>query len=307
MLFRSAIAGNAAGQMIAQTGYTAFHKAPWHWQVPAYLVTKAVGAGALGIGAVATLLRWSTPTTRLTADLVGIVGLLATTVLLVSDLERPERFLRILTRPQWRSWLTRGAFLLVALSIVATGALGLDLYQVWSGVSGSHAPNPGLETAFAALLLPLSASVAAYTAFLFAQCEGRDLWQSPLLPVQLLARAAAMGGAVLTPLLTVFDPANADLARGVAVGALAADLLMLTFEVLTPHPSETAARALRAITRGKWRSWALFSVAAHALAIALLVVGVSPALSVPAALAALAGLYAWEHAFVAAPQEVPNS
>ena len=43
---------------------------------------------------------------------------LATTGLLVSDLERPERFLRILTRPQWRSWLTRGAFLLIAFSLV---------------------------------------------------------------------------------------------------------------------------------------------------------------------------------------------
>ena len=30
---------------------------------------------------------------------------------------------------------------------------------------------------------------ACYTAFLFGQCEGRDLWQTPLLPAHLIAQA----------------------------------------------------------------------------------------------------------------------
>ena len=38
----------------------------------------------------------------------------ATAVVLVIDLERPERFYYILTRPNWTSWMARGAFLLTA-------------------------------------------------------------------------------------------------------------------------------------------------------------------------------------------------
>ncbi|MEL6346900.1 MAG: 4Fe-4S dicluster domain-containing protein, partial [Myxococcota bacterium] len=38
-------AGRMAGQMV-QVHYNAQHDVPWHWPVPAYLVTKAIGAGA---------------------------------------------------------------------------------------------------------------------------------------------------------------------------------------------------------------------------------------------------------------------
>ena len=37
----------------------------------------------------------------------------------------------------------------------------------------------------------LAVGVAIYTAFLFGQAEGRDLWQSPLLPFHLLVQALA--------------------------------------------------------------------------------------------------------------------
>lgn len=306
-----AITGNVAGQMVAQTGYTAFHKAPWHWQVPAYLVTKAVGAGALGIGAVATLLGWASPRVRVETGLVGLLGLVVTTALLVGDLERPERFLRILTRPQWRSWLTRGAFLLVALSLVATVAFGLDLYHWWSWRSTPQPPEADLaglpivsSLVLPALVLPLAASVAAYTAFLFAQCEGRDLWQSPVLPAQLLARAAGVGGAVML-VLPAPDSVTA-LYRWAAIGGLAVDLLLVAFEYGTPHASETAAKAARMITRGRYAPWFRASIAAHLAAIGLLAAPL-PFVAPLAAVLALAGLYAREHAFVAAPQEVPNS
>jgi hypothetical protein len=40
---------------MVQVGYNAQHKIPWHWPVPAYLVTKGIGAGhvygaGLGMG-----------------------------------------------------------------------------------------------------------------------------------------------------------------------------------------------------------------------------------------------------------------
>ena len=45
------------------------------------------------------------------------------------------------------------------------------------------------------LTLPLALGAAIYTAFLFAQSEGRDLWQTPLLLPILLAQAVVAGGA----------------------------------------------------------------------------------------------------------------
>src|SRR5262245_2004124 len=48
--------------------------------------------------------------------LVALIFIGLTTLLLVLDLEKPRMFITILTRPQWRSWLTRGAFVLLAYS-----------------------------------------------------------------------------------------------------------------------------------------------------------------------------------------------
>ena len=47
------------------------------------------------------------------------------------------------------------------------------------------------------LAVPAGALVAGYTAFLFGQAEGRDLWQSPLLFWHLLVQAVMVGGGAL--------------------------------------------------------------------------------------------------------------
>src|SRR5258708_40323751 len=46
-------------------------------------------------------------------------GCLAVTgALLLWDLEHPARFYPIFTKPQWRSWLVKGAFIILAYSLV---------------------------------------------------------------------------------------------------------------------------------------------------------------------------------------------
>ena len=64
------------------------------------------------------MLPWSSPLFRWTAPLVSGSALAATGVLLITDLKHPERFYLIFTRPQWRSWLVRGAFIIGAYSAV---------------------------------------------------------------------------------------------------------------------------------------------------------------------------------------------
>ena len=194
----SAFAIQSAGTMasgLTRLTYNAQHKAPWHWQVPAYLVTKAIASGVFMIMA---LLGLFGPTDlsgplALYGNGVALVFLAITTGLLVGDLERPERFLRILTRPQWKSWLTRGAFVLVGFSLVCTGWFTVELgaaLQWWPEGLAATARLP-----LAVIGFPLALLTAIYTAFLFQQCEGRDLWQSRLMPWHMGVQAL-MAGAV---------------------------------------------------------------------------------------------------------------
>ncbi|MCO5246241.1 MAG: polysulfide reductase NrfD [Anaerolineae bacterium] len=177
--------------------YNAQHKVPWHWPVPAYLVTKAIGAGVFMVLALGFGLRLFgfDRETAVIGLLVSLVFIAITTGLLVYDLERPERFFSILLRPQWKSWLTRGAFILVGFTVVA-GIWWLLETLVYFGVLDS-----GLADAVRPVALwtglALAVGAAIYTAFLFGQAEGRDLWQSSLLPFHLIVQALVAGSGVL--------------------------------------------------------------------------------------------------------------
>ncbi len=304
--------GRMAGQMV-QVFYNAQHRVPWHWPVPAYLVTKAVSTGLfllLALGWVAGFFPFA-PRPYLVAGFASLVFLGLTTALLVLDLERPERFLRILTRPQWRSWLARGAFVLIAFSGVAGAWWVLE-----AGAALGVLPA-GVAAAARPLLLwagmPLAVGAAVYTAFLFGQAEGRDLWQSRLLPLHLLVEAVLAGSAALVLLAPVLGggAAYGAVGRVVLAVALLVDLALFLAEFARPHPTDVAAHAAESLLRGRFAGlfWWGVVVAGHALPLAILLLpggGSGPPAWAAAALA-LGGLYAWEHAFVMAPQLVPNS
>lgn len=308
--------GTMAGHMVSQVSATVFHKVPWHWQVPAYTVTKAMGTGTFLLLALSVLWGSSAAATGpgLAAGFAGLIATLVTTALLVGDLERPERFLRILTRPQWKSWLTRGAFLLVGFSVSSTVMLATALARSAGATGSMHA---AFWYGSALLTVPLAIGAAIYTAFLFAQCEGRDLWQSPLLPPQMLVHAGMMGSAVLG-VVTAFAPSErmAGWASLMLMLTLIVDLLLiLVGEFGIPHATESAAKAARAISHGKYarQFWVGAIGFGHVVPLFLLVGSVwtlrhyNPYPAALAGLLAAIGLYLYEHAFVMAPQEIPNS
>src|SRR5207244_7293276 len=133
----------------------------------------------LGMGVNNSTWLWITP--------VVAGGFLAITGgLLLWDLEHPARFYMIFTRPQWKSWLVKGAFIIAGYSLVLAlhfiaSILGSKSLQSWLMIPG----------------IPLSILTAIYTAYLFAQAKARDLWQNPLLPPHLLVQALLAGSAVL--------------------------------------------------------------------------------------------------------------
>lgn len=305
--------GRHAEQMV-QVVYNTQHKMPWHWPVPAYLVTKAIGAGIVLWIALAHILGLSslTPGGYVGALAVSVAFTALTTALLVFDLERPERFLRIIFRPQWRSWLVRGAFLLIGFSALSTVWLAAELF--------GFADGNGIRTALAWSSGLFAFGAAVYTAFLFGQAEGRDLWQSGLLPIHLVIQAIMAGAGALLVIDSVMmwmgisggSIAAAEFVaatRAVFIGAIVVDLVTtLVGEFGMPHASDAAAQAAHDIRSGRYRQhfWLGSIVLGHVGPLALMFAG-SPAADAVAVLAVVVGLYLYEYAFVMAPQRVANS
>ena len=308
--------GRMAEHMV-QTTYNAQHKVPWHWPVPAYLVSKGIGSGIFALLAVFFGLQIVefNPLLALAGNFLALLFIGLTTLLLVMDLEKPATFLRIIFRPQMKSWLTRGAFILIGFSAVA----GLWLLIEGAAYLGMLSPPVA-----AAIRLPLLAigfmlaiGAAIYTAFLFGQAEGRDLWQSTLLPAHLLIQATMVGSAALL-VLGLFVPMSPTLVTALS-WIFGATLLIDLFVILLgefgmPHASEVAARAAHEISRGKYRRhfWIGAIGLGHIVPILLLLSlafgpPIAPLWLILAAVTAIAGLYLFEYAFVMAPQEIPNS
>jgi formate-dependent nitrite reductase membrane component NrfD len=296
---------------MVQVAYNAQHKVPWHWPVPAYLVTKGIGAGIfmfLSLGAITRLFTLD----GFTNILMGFLSLLfigITTGLLVYDLDRPERFLSIVLRPQWKSWLARGAILLIGFSIVAGIWWIIEAIAYLGWIPNTILDPVRLITMW--LGLPLAIGAAIYTAFLFGQAEGRDLWQSSLLPIHLLVQALMVGSGVflLMGVFSAIPESILQVARITFISALILDLIVTLFgEFGMPHASEVAAQAAHDISRGHYKNyfWTGSIFIGHVLPLVLLVFNL-PFLAVFAAIAAIVGLYAFEYAFVMAPQDIPNS
>jgi len=327
--------GRMAEHMV-QVAYNAQHKVPWHWQVPAYLVTKAIGSGVFMVMTLLFAVGYPFPILflqsfyrrlALSGTSVALVFIAITTVLLVLDLERPERFYTILTRPQWQSWLTRGAFILLGFSLVAGG---------WWLIEVGAAVDVVPETIATALRVPLllvggglAALSAVYTAFLFGQAEGRDLWQSSLLPFHLLVQAMAAGAASFMLLLVLGtrwhwlamgdDQELLGISIQTIFGAslLVSLIIILWGELGMPHATENAARAAQALRTGRFRMqfWIGGIVIGHLIPLILVPWALVPwwggvsldSSWLVAATTSLVGLYCYEYAYVMAPQEIPNA
>ena len=270
----------------ALLAYDVLHRAPWDWRVSLYTWTKGISAGAYLVAAVLALagaLSWSSSLWLWAAPAIALALLAATGAVLIADLEHPERFPYLFLRPQWRSWLVRGAVAITGyggvLALHGLGSiLGLRGLQEWLAVAG----------------IPFAVATAVYTAYLFAQAKARDLWQSALLPPHMLVQAVLLGAAVLLP----FGQAGHEL-RWVVGGAALAHVLLTLGEVSLPHPTAHAHLAVKVMTRGRYATWFWIGLALAAVAVA------APWIGVVAVAPALVGVLCHEHAYVQSGQAVP--
>ena len=288
---------------VARTAYTTAHQMTWKAKVSSYLVTKAVAAGVMAVAALLALLGHGDAQAAVGVMPPVVAGLFlaVTGGLLVGDLRRPERFYYLLTRGNRRSWLVKGAWVLGAFAAVCAA---------WfvAGAAGSAGALAGL--AVPAVLL--AAATAGYTAFLFGQCEGRDLWQTPLLLPTLLAQAAVAGGAAYSLADLAMEVPGAAAVRWTMLGGLLAAGVLIGAEVTSRGTSHVEA-AVAAMTRGRYarRFWAggivLGLLLPAVLTAVALAAGTGPALPAAAGLAALVGMWFYEDSFVRAGQSVPLS
>lgn len=287
----------------ARAVYDVFHPRPWGWKVALYLWTKGFGAGSFALVFLAAALGLATPdrVVRSAAAFVSLAGVGLTALLLVWDLKRPERFLTILIRPQWRSWLTLGAFILIGYS----GLLGLWFLGTLAGFDDGALTVLGWPT------LALAVLTALYTAFLLGQCEARDLWQSPLSMVVLLAQATILGSAGLLAIGALADaPSILDLGRAtLAVGAAVDAAALVLGEAILEPPSTNARAAAYLLVRGPYRLhfWLGGVTAAGVVPIAVALLAPASGPLVAAGVVAAAGLLWYELGFIAAGQAVPIS
>jgi Fe-S-cluster-containing dehydrogenase component/formate-dependent nitrite reductase membrane component NrfD len=287
------------------------HPRPWGWKVWTYLWTKSIGAGVLLLAALLLLVQPERPALLTTwSPFITEVFLLITAILLIWDLKRPDRFWLLLNPFQInkRSWLAIGGIFL---------GIGAAVGGVWFLIGAADLLNiadfTSWLTPLAWIAIPGAIMTAGYTAFLFGQAEGRDLWQSPVLFWHLQAQAVMVGAGVLLIVSAVLDPGAAIvgwLAWALIVGVIA-HLLITWVEFGGTHSTRNAQMAAHLITHGPYsRMFYGGSIgltilgAALALPVAL---GGSIWFGVLAGIVVQFGLLAHETVYVKAAQDPPLS
>jgi Fe-S-cluster-containing dehydrogenase component/formate-dependent nitrite reductase membrane component NrfD len=285
--------------------YDVPHGKPWGIDMVLYLLFKAIATGSMLVAALLWYLGFDGPLVTMGGAALSLVFISLTAVVLIVDLERPERFYYILTRGNRRSWMVWGAYFLTAHGAISAAWLGAAWF--------------GLEAVLDWLVVPavvVAILATSYTGFLFAQGLARDLWQGPSAAIDLVFQSTAAGAAALL-IVAVFAGARAGDATAVLgwllAGSVAAHLVILAFEhLLSPSPTRHHELATRTITHGAYARlfWGVAVVAGGLVPLALLVTPgttLSPLATATAALLALAGGAAWEYIWVEAGQSVPLS
>jgi len=297
--------GNNLAGALAREVYDVPHPAPWGWKIAAYLWTKAVAAGVLLVAPILLSLTGASagPLFNIVCPAIALAGLGITSALLVFDLKRPDRFFYLITKPNFRSWLVIGTYFLI-------GYGGLGFAWLMCGIYSGSVPSivQWVAAAFAI-------ASACYSAFLFAQAKGRDLWQSPLFLWHLLVQAFVAGSATILIVGIPMDIPARILVPSLVIllVSLIVSLAMNIGEISLPHVSEDVKIATQALIHGHLsrRFWGLVIgtglIAPIILASLVITSSLPIAFAIAAAILALAGLWWFEELWVKAGQCAPLS
>ncbi len=275
----------------------------WGWEVSAYVWTKAIAAGAFLVPFLAWAFGFAevNPVANGLGLGLGVLFLAITGILLVMDLDRPDRFLNVLLRPQWGSWLVKGGYAITIYGGLLT-LLGAAAWFDWATI---FTPVMWI-TAITAVV------VAIYTAFLFAQAKGRDFWQSPTLAIHMLVHSLLAGAAIFGILSLFVENGNNWLPflKNVLLVGLVVNLFTMLMELTMTHPTEDAKRTVDMILKGRYKNkfWLGVLILGNVIPLLVLFLGGGSAMILAIAGAmVLLGIWFTEDIWVEAPQRIPLS
>src|SRR5262245_43063744 len=292
----------------AREVYDVPHLVPWGKKIASYLWTKSISAGVLLLSVLFMNMGFEQDAAVLSviSPVVSLIFLAVTMLLLVLDLKKPGRFLFLLTKPNLNSWLVLGGYVLMVFGAL----LAVWLAQIY--FAGAVSAWVIWSTALFAV------ASAGYSAFLFAQARGRDLWQSPILFWHLLVKSVIAGAASLLligslELITPYQFISASMfvwLVNVLIVSLFAGLAIIFSELFMKHGADDSVRANNLLISGPLSRWFWIAVVGLGAIVpaGLILAPIGSLLPhVVAAVLALFGVWMYEHLWVKAGQAVPLS
>jgi len=264
----------------------------WGWEVPAYVWTKAMATGTFLMMAIWNLFLGNMSTSsEMNGLIISLVFMGLTGALLVMDLNRPDRFLYVLLRPQWKSWLVRGAYIITVFGGLVTLKLIGNIFNFPTGWLWAVG---GIFSILGAI----------YTAFLFAQARARDLWQTPIQSAIHMLIHAIMAGSVV---MMIILPESMGIMTKILLVGTVLNTLMIFKEVLMPHDTPDTKKAIHLMTKGYYSKYFWFGVTFGNIASAVVLLTFSGNWVLLAGGMALVGIYLTEYVRIRVPQMIPLS
>src|ERR1041384_7725208 len=293
----------------AREVYDVPHETPWGKMIASYLWTKSISAGVLLLAALFMNMGFEQDAVLLNVirPALSLLFLGATLALLVLDLKKPARFLFLLSKPNFDSWLVLGGYVLTVFGIL----LGVWLFQIYA--EGRVSPLVIWPTALFAI------ASAGYSAFLFAQARGRDFWQSPMLFWHLLVKAVLACAAlvILIGALEFVTPHQFVSPQlfvwliNILLISLLATMALVFGELFMKHGATDMIRAGDLLLKGPLSKlfWLCFVAAGAVLPVAFffLPLGSPVPVYVGTPVLALFGLWMYDHLWIKAGQAMPLS
>ena len=263
----------------------------WGWEVPAYVWTKALATGTFLMMAVWSLFMGElSPESEMNGLIISLFFMGLTGGFLVKDLDRPDRFLYVLLRPQWKSWLVRGAYIITVFGGLVSLKLIGNIFEIsmnWVWVIGGIFAILG----------------AVYTAFLFAQARARDLWQTPIQSAIHMLVHATMAGSVV---MMIIAPDSSQWMTNILLWGIVTNVIILAKEILMPHDTPDTKKAIELMTKGYYSKYFWAGIVLGNLT-PIVILNTVPSMVLIAGGLALIGIYLTEFVRIRVPQMIPLS
>jgi Fe-S-cluster-containing dehydrogenase component len=264
----------------------------WGWEVPAYVWTKAIATGTFLMMAVWSLINGGLDkTSEMTGLVTTLVFMGLTGGLLVKDIDRPDRFLYVLLRPQWKSWLVRGAYIITVFG----GLVSLKLLDNYLQLGFDWLWIPGIV--FAGL-------GAVYTAFLFNQARARDLWQTPIQSAIHMLVHAFMAGSVV---MMIIAPETMGWMTNTLLWGIILNIVIMAKEILIPHDTPDTKKAIQLMTKGYYSNMFWTGIVIGNIFPFIMLIVLTGSMILVAGGLAIIGIFLTEFVRIRVPQMIPLS